>query len=68
MRELIVDYGQASILINNLCYSLESLTNELSNIKSTISEIDALNIRYSKTNIILNALYEQKRKAKQTNE
>ena len=63
MRKLVVDYGQASITINNVNSSLEYLNEELRQIKNAISEIEALNVRYSKTNTILDELYEQKKKA-----
>ena len=42
------------------------LNDELSKINGAISEIEALNRSYSKTNTILNELYEQKRKAEQS--
>ena len=64
MRKLVVDYGQASITINNVNSSLEYLNEELRQIKNAISEIEALNVRYSKTNTILDELYEQKKKQK----
>ncbi|MFR2665729.1 MAG: ADP-ribosyltransferase [Clostridium sp.] len=63
MRKLVVDYGQASIAINNVNSSLEYLNEELRQIKNAISEIEALNVRYSKINTILDELYEQKKKA-----
>ena len=63
MRKLVVDYGQASMTINNVNSSLEYLNEELRQIKNAISEIEALNVRYSKTNTILDELYEQKKKA-----
>ena len=66
MRKLVVDYGQASIAINNVNSSLEYLNEELRQIKNAISEIEALNVRYSKTNTILDELYEQKKKAEDT--
>ena len=66
MRKLVVDYGQASITINNVNSSLEYLNEELRQIKNAISEIEALNVRYSKTNTILDELYEQKKKAEDT--
>ena len=64
LRKLVVDYGQASITINNVNSSLEYLNEELRQIKNAISEIEALNVRYSKTNTILDELYEQKKKQK----
>ena len=66
MRKLVVDYGQASTVISNLNSSLSYLNDELSKINGAISEIEALNRSYSKTNTILNELYEQKRKAEQS--
>ena len=66
MRKLVVDYGQASMTINNVNSSLEYLNEELRQIKNAISEIEALNVRYSKTNTILDELYEQKKKAEDT--
>ena len=66
MRKLVVDYGQASMTINNVNSSLEYLNEELRQIKNAISEIEALNVRYSKINTILDELYEQKKKAEDT--
>ena len=45
LRKLVVDYGQASIAINNVNSSLEYLNEELRQIKNAISEIEALNVR-----------------------
>lgn len=45
---------------------MDYLNDELSKINGAISEIEALNRSYSKTNTILNELYEQKRKAEQS--
>ena len=39
LRKLVVDYGQASITINNVNSSLEYLNEELRQIKNAISEI-----------------------------
>ena len=66
MRGLVVDYGQASKTTTNLSHSLEYLKEELDKINGAISEIEALNISYSRTNTILDELYEQKRLIKKS--
>ena len=46
MRKLVVDYGQASMTINNVNSSLEYLNEELRQIKNAISE------RYAKKMVL----------------
>ena len=66
LRELRVDYGQASIVKSNMSMSLSYLEDEISKINSAINEIESLNRSYGKTNNILNELYDQKKKAQQS--
>ena len=66
MRELRVDYGQASIVKSNMSMSLSYLEDEISKINSAINEIESLNRSYGKTSTILNELYDQKKKAQQS--
>ena len=66
MRELRVDYGQASIVKSNMSTSLSYLEDEISKINSAINEIESLNRSYGKTSTILNELYDQKKKAQQS--
>ena len=66
MRELRVDYGQASIVKSNMSMSLSYLEDEISKITSAINEIESLNRSYGKTNNILNELYDQKKKAQKS--
>ena len=63
MRELRVDYGQASIGKSNISSSLSYLEDEISKINSAINGIELLNRSYGKTSSVLNELYNQKRKA-----
>lgn len=66
MRELRVDYGQASIVKSNMSMSLSYLEDEISKINSAINDIESLNRSYGKTSTILNELYDQKKKAQQS--
>ena len=66
MRELRVDYGQASIVKSNMSMSLSCLEDEISKINSAINDIESLNRSYGKTSTILNELYDQKKKAQQS--
>ena len=66
MRELRVDYGQASIVKSNMSMSLSYLEDEISKITSAINEIESLNRSYGKTSTILNELYDQKKKAQKS--
>ena len=66
MRELKVDYGQASIVKSNMSMSLSYLEDEISKINSAINDIESLNRSYGKTSTILNELYDQKKKAQQS--
>ena len=66
MRELRLDYGQASIVKSNMSMSLSYLEDEISKINSAINEIESLNRSYGKTSTILNELYDQKKKAQQS--
>ena len=66
LRELRVDYGQASIVKSNMSMSLSYLENEISKINSAINDIESLNRSYGKTSTILNELKKQKKKAQQS--
>ena len=66
LRELRVDYGQASIVKSNMSMSLSYLEDEISKINSAINDIESLNRSYGKTSTILNELYDQKKKAQQS--
>ena len=59
MRELRVDYGQASIVKSNMSMSLSYLEDEISKINSAINDIESLNRSYGKTSTILNELYDR---------
>ena len=56
MRELRVDYGQASIVKSNMSMSLSYLEDEISKINSAINKLESLNRSYDKTSNILNVL------------
>ena len=66
MRELTIDYGQASSVKSNISRSLSYLEDEISKINSAINEIESLNRSYGKISTILNELYDQKKNAQQS--